>query len=98
MFFLEEHLQDGAFKTAYADTDSICLGLTKSNPEPEDGTKEDQMRALFDPLVKPEKRESWEAKWKDWIVTTKEVWDIRKPGKLKGKENNLNIIQTLNYR
>ena len=87
MFFLEEHLEDGSFKTAYADTDSMCLGLTSSNPEPEDGTKEDQLRALFDPIVKPEKRVSWETHWKDWFVTTNEVWDKRKPGKLKGELN-----------
>ena len=85
MYFLEEHLEDGSFRTAYADTDSICLALTNSNPEPENGSKEDQLRALFDPIVKSDMRESWEKQWKNWFVTTNTVYDKRKPGKLKGK-------------
>ena len=82
MYWLEEHLEDGAFKTCYADTDSMALALTKSGPEHEDS--EQNLRSLFDPLVKPSKKQSWEATWKDWFVTTDEIWDIRKPGKLKG--------------
>lgn len=83
MYWLEAHLEDGSFKTVYADTDSMALALTKSNPE--GGNEEQQLRALFDPIVKPSMRESWERDWKDWFVTTNETWNIRKPGKLKGK-------------
>ena len=81
MYWLEEHLEEGAFKTCYADTDSMALALTKSDTEYEN--PEQNLRSLFDPLVKPSKKESWEATWKDWFVTTDEIWDIRKPGKPK---------------
>ena len=83
MYWLEDHLEDGSFKTCYADTDSMALALTKSGPETDD--PEASLRSLFDPIVKPSKRESWEATWKSWFVSTNEIWDIRKPGKLKGE-------------
>ena len=82
MYWLEDHLEEGSFKTCYSDTDSMAIALTKSGPE--GGDDEQQLRALFDPLVKPAKRDSWERTWKDWFVTTNQTWDIRKPGKLKG--------------
>ena len=82
MYWLEEHLEDGSFKTCYADTDSMALALTKSGPESAD--PEQSLRSLFDPIVKSSKRKSWEQTWKSWFVTTDEIWDIRKPGKLKG--------------
>ena len=46
-------------------------------------TPEEELRAVFDPIVKPEMRESWEAKWKSWFVTLATVEDERFPGKLK---------------
>ena len=82
MYWLEDHLEEGSFKTCYSDTDSMAIALTKSGPH--GGDDEQQLRALFDPLVKPTKRDSWERSWKDWFVTTNQTWDIRKPGKLKG--------------
>ena len=30
MEFLYAHLEPGSFRTAYADTDSMCIGLSKS--------------------------------------------------------------------
>ena len=83
MYWLEAHLEPGSFKTCYADTDSMALALTKSAPE--GGDDEQQLRALFDPLVKPSMKQSWEKTWRSWFVTTKQTWDIRKPGKLKGE-------------
>ena len=63
----------------------MCLGLTKTDlPGSYSTNKEEQLRALFDPLVKPEMKESWERQWKDWFVTTSCIEDLRKPGKLKG--------------
>ena len=63
----------------------MCLGLTKTDlPGSYSTSKEEQLRALFDPLVKPEMKESWERQWKDWFVTTSCIEDLRKPGKLKG--------------
>ena len=85
MYFILDHLQPGSFRNAYADTDSICLGLSKSGPRSPDQNPEEYLRAIFDPLVVPEMRESWERNWKSWFVTTDEVLDQRTPGKLKGK-------------
>ena len=82
MFYLFNHLEPGSFRSVYADTDSMCLALTKSR-EVENDTEEEKYRALFDPIVRPDMRDSWESTWKDWICTTTEVEDIRKPGKLK---------------
>ena len=89
MYWLEDHLEDGSFKTCYADTDSMALALTKSGPETDD--PEASLRSLFDPIVKPSMKESWEATWKSWFVTTNEIWDIRKPGKLKGNFQNIHL-------
>ena len=63
----------------------MCLGLSQTNiANIKSDDKETQLRALFDPLVKPEMKESWERQWKMWFVTTNSVEDLRKPGKLKG--------------
>ena len=92
MYWLEDHLEEGSFKTCYADTDSMALALTRSGPEMQE--PEASLRSLFDPLVKPSKKASWESSWKSWFVTTNEIWDIRKPGKLKGNGPDiLNVFE-----
>ena len=64
---------------------SITLGLTRTDlPSSYSLDKETQLRALFDPIVKPQMRESWESKWKSWFTTTDSVIDKRTPGKMKG--------------
>ena len=89
MHFLYDHLEKGSFRTAYSDTDSMCLGLTKSRPFEEHFNEEQKLRALFDPLVRPEKKESWEQNWKSWFCTVSEdagkdfIIDQRTPDKLK---------------
>ena len=83
MFYLFNHLEYGSFRTVYADTDSMCLALTKTLPESPTCTEEQKYRNLFDPIVRPEMRKSWESSWKNWICTTTETEDIRRPGKLK---------------
>lgn len=85
MVFLYDHLKKGSFRTAYADTDSMCLGLTQSKPLHANMSREEEYRAIFDPIVKPNMRDSWEENWKTWFVTTSEVEDERFPGKLKSK-------------
>ena len=85
MQFLYSHLRPGSFVNAYADTDSMCLGLSRTKPIPEDATLEEYYRCLFDPLVRPDMLNSWESTWKQWFCTTKAVEDQRKPGKLKSK-------------
>ena len=84
MEFLFNHLESGAIVPYYCDTDSIFLGVTKCRPRSDDMSTEDKLRAVFDPIVRPEMRDSWESQWKDWFVTTDSVIDQRTPGKLKG--------------
>ena len=39
----------------------MCLGLSETNiANTYSDNKETQLRALFDPLIKPEMRDSWE--------------------------------------
>ena len=85
MYFLYDHLQPGTFVTCYADTDSMALATTRTRPMKEGMTPEEELRAVFDPIVKSEMKESWEANWKKWFVTTDAVEDERFPGKLKRK-------------
>ena len=85
MFFLFDHLIPGTFVTCYADTDSMALATTRTRPMTEGMTVEQELRAVFDPIVKPEMIDSWEANWKKWFVTTAEVKDEKFPGKLKRK-------------
>ena len=64
---------------------SITLALTRTDLESSySNDKETQMRALFDPIVKPSMKNSWERNWKSWFVTTNTVIDKRTPGKMKG--------------
>ena len=84
MYWFYDHVQSGSFRTCYADTDSMCLALTQTDHLKMGGNEEMFYRGLFDPIVRPEKRQSWESSWKDWFVTTNDIHDIRKPGKLKG--------------
>ena len=85
MQYLYLHLRPGSFVSSYADTDSMCLGLSRTKPIPKDATLEEYYRCLFDPLVRPEMLESWKATWTQWFCTTDAVEDQRKPGKLKSK-------------
>ena len=82
MEFLYTHLQPGSFRPAYADTDSMCLGLSRTR-KPLDDSTEAYYRSLFDPIVRPDMRQSWERQWRSWIVSTDTVEDQRCPGKLK---------------
>ena len=83
MYFLQSHLKKGSYRNAYADTDSICIATSCTADITEDMKTIDKYRAIFDPIVRPEKRDSWEANWESWFVTTDEVEDQRFPGKLK---------------
>ena len=98
MVFLYDHLKKGSFRTAYADTDSMCLGLTRSKPLNANMSREEEYRAIFDPIVKPEMRDSWEKTWKSWFVTTSEVEDERFPGKLKSKTSSSLFFRLYNFK
>ena len=60
----------------------MAFAFTNSNPVKEEATLEEMFREVFDPIVKPSMKESWENNWKQWFVTTKEISDERKPGKV----------------
>ena len=85
MFYLYDNLQPGSFRACYADTDSMCLALTRSIKVDENDDLETRLRKIFDPIVRPDRRNVWEQTWRDWFVTTTDVEDQRKPGKLKGE-------------
>ena len=85
MFYLYDNLQPGSFRACYADTDSMCLALTRSIKVEENDDLETRLRKIFDPIVRPDRRDVWEQTWRDWFVTTTDVEDQRKPGKLKGE-------------
>ena len=84
MWYLYDHLQPGSFKPIYADTDSMCLALSRSRFGNTDDL-EDLHRGLYEPIVKEEMRESWNKSFKDWFVTTRDARDEKKPGKWKSK-------------
>ena len=84
MWGLYDHLEAGSFKAIYADTDSMCLALSRSRFGDTDDL-EDLHRGLYDPIVKEDMRESWEKWFKEWFVTTRDARDEKKPGKWKSK-------------
>ena len=47
----------------------MCLATTKTAPLTEGMSIEERYAAVFDPIVRPEKRDSWNAKWKNWFCT-----------------------------
>ena len=84
MYWLYKHLKPGSFRTVYADTDSMALSLSQTKFNGTDDL-EQFYRGIFDGIVKEEMRDSWEASWKDWIVTTRTPEDEKCPGKMKCK-------------
>ena len=82
MYWLYKNLQPGSFRAVYTDTDSIALALSKTTNNGMDDL-ENFYRGIFDNIVREEMRESWEASWKSWIVTTRAPDDEKCPGKMK---------------
>ena len=91
MWFLKNHLIPGTFSTVYCDTDSMAIATCRTDRHSIKQTSEEQLRAVFDPIVRPEMRDQWEANWKRWFVTEDTVEDEKFPGKLKCKLS-LNLI------
>ena len=85
MWFLFDHLEPGSFRTCYADTDSIAIATTKTATITDTMSKVDRFRCVFEPILRPEMRESWNKLWKSWFVTTNTIEDGLCPGKLKCK-------------
>ena len=53
----------------------MCLATTKTETIPDEPTWDQKVRAIFVPILKKDKIESWEANYRNWFVTTKEVLD-----------------------
>ena len=76
-------MEPGSFRLVYADTDSIAIATTGTGHL--DGSREDRMRSIYDPMLKPENRQSFYVHWKKWFVLSDRIEDLRKPGLLKRK-------------
>ena len=72
MFFLHTHLKPNSFRNIYTDTDSITIATTRSLI-PTNTTLVEQYRCIFDPIVKPEMKSSWETNMSKWFVLTEEI-------------------------
>ena len=84
MFFLHDHLVEGSYRSLYADTDSISLATTRT-ADVSMTTPEQEVEAIFKPIVRPEMLKSWDANWRKWFVIDNSVEERRNPGKLKRK-------------
>ena len=66
------------------------MAFAFSNSTPVKGTLEEELNSVFQPIIKPEMKESWNRNWKKWFVTTNEVEDKRFPGKVSLYFKNFN--------
>ena len=64
MEYLRIHLKPGTFRPAYCDTDSMAIGIAGAADTCADMSTEDQYRVIFDPVVRPEMKSSWEKSFK----------------------------------
>jgi len=82
IYFLEDVLEQGSYKILYLDTDSVFLGLTKSQNVPAEPLKHFKQlcSSLFDPIIKPSKREKFEREKSKWFVLDQTNESKRKPG------------------
>ena len=87
VYFLQSHLEPGTFLLTYSDTDSI--GIAFSDTDLDRFNKADNLEetigSIFDPLVRPDMKKSWQEKYTDWFVVNQTVENQLKPGLLKCK-------------
>ena len=72
------------------------LATTKTGAS--DGTRKSSMRAIFEPLLKEDRKEDFFKIWGEWFVLEDTVRDEKTPGKLKSEwqTNNGSIIALCN--
>ena len=63
----------------------MALATTSTAPISDSMTTEERYRAVFDPIVRPSMRASWDRTWKQWFCTTNTIEENLTPGKLKCK-------------
>ena len=73
----------GSWRTVYCDTDSLGLVLSNTGDVDDSMSGEERIHTIYKNIIRPNMRASWEAKYKNWFVTTDEPEDVRYPGKLK---------------
>lgn len=81
------------------DTDSLCLGLTRTGPISlnEQGipkSRREQMESVFFPIVKEGMLAEFKKEWVNWLVLSNEIADEKRPGLLKPEfqTNNGEIV------
>lgn len=87
VYYIDEHLIAGSFHLTYSDTDSIGIALACTDLEAFNAAKNlnTKIDALFNRIIKPEKKKSWRSTYKDWFVVNESVENQLKPGLLKSK-------------
>ena len=80
--FVYKFFIPGSFVLSYCDTDSICLGLTKSEL-PKDKSRRSELLSVILPIIKPELLDDFYPEFEKWFVTHDTVEDEKYPGKLK---------------
>ena len=63
----------------------MAIALTKSQPIRQNASRIEVYRAIFDPIVKPEMKKSWDDQFEQWFVVTDSIEESLVPGKLKGE-------------
>ena len=61
----------------------MAIATTSTVPLTDEMTLEERYRAVFEPIVRPEMRQSWSENWKKWFCTTGTIEENLTPGKLK---------------
>ena len=88
VYFLHSHLEPGTFLLTYSDTDSIGCAFTDTDLDrfnKAEGNLKEIIGSIFDPLIRPEMKQSWQEKYTDWFVVDQTVENQLKPGLLKCK-------------
>ena len=60
----------------------MAIATTKTLPYV-GNDREKRMRAIFEPIIQPEMKDSFFKDWSQWFVLTDKVKDLRQPGLLK---------------
>ena len=85
VYWLDDHLEPGSFQLTYSDTDSIGIALTKTNLTQFNAAQspDDKIKSIFGPIIKLDKKYSWQQTYTNWFVTDDTVENQLKPGLLK---------------
>ena len=82
--FVHKFFIPGSFVLSYCDTDSIAIGLSKSE-SPKDTSRRAELLSVLLPIIKPELKTEFFPAFEKWFVTQNTVEDEKFPGKLKSK-------------